>query len=137
MGKVTLETSKDKNVIGFFPGHDKVVHIRLPYEEPNDIGVNILIKMTEKAQRALKDMQHSLGGETYVRFGINRPCCNQMNYTLSLAISKKDHEEILILHDIKMLIDPSDSHFTDQTEIDYEGDGYLIRNPHPLVSPII
>ncbi len=96
-----------------------------------------MIKMTEKARQAIKDMQHSLGGETYLRFGINRPCCNQMNYTLSLAISKKEHEEILVLHDIKMLLDPSDSHFTDHTEIDYEGDGFLIRNPNPLVSPII
>lgn len=96
-----------------------------------------MIKMTDKARQAIKDMQHSLGGETYLRFGLYRPCCNQMNYTLSLAISKKEHEEILVLHDIKMLLDPSDSHFTDQTEIDYEGDGFLIRNPNPLVSPII
>ncbi len=109
----------------------------LIYEVANNIGVNILIRMTEKARQAIKDMQHSLGAETYLRFGINRPCCNQMNYTLSLAISKKDYEEILVLHDIKMLLDPLDSPFTDQTEIDYEGDGFLIKNPNPLVSPII
>jgi hypothetical protein len=34
-------------------------------------------------------MQHSLGGETYLRFDINRPCCNVMKYTLRLEISKK------------------------------------------------
>ncbi|RRN74379.1 hypothetical protein EI200_03525 [Peribacillus simplex] len=107
------------------------------YEQPNDIGVNILIKLTEKARQAIKDRQHSFGEETYLRFGINRTCCNQMNYSLSLASSKKEQEEILVLHDIKILIDPSDSHLTDQTEIDYEGDGFLIRNPNPLVSPII
>ncbi|CAH0196634.1 MULTISPECIES: hypothetical protein [Bacillaceae] len=37
-------------------------------------------------------MQHSLGGATHLRFGINRPCCNVMNYTYSLATLKKDQE---------------------------------------------
>ncbi|MFD6207085.1 HesB/IscA family protein [Peribacillus sp. NPDC060253] len=93
--------------------------------------------MTSKAQQVIKDMQQNLEEETYLRFGVNRPCCNQMNYSLTLSRTKKEQEEVLVLHDIKILIDPSDSHFTDLTEIDFEGDGFIIRNPNPLVSPII
>jgi Fe-S cluster assembly iron-binding protein IscA len=90
--------------------------------------------MTDKALQAIKDRQHSLGGETYLRFGMNRPCCNRMNYTFSWQAPKMSTR---VLHDIKILIIPTDPHFTEQTEIDYEDDGFLIRDPNPLVSPII
>ncbi|WMX54649.1 iron-sulfur cluster assembly accessory protein [Peribacillus sp. R9-11] len=97
-----------------------------------------MITITVKAQEIIKGMQQSMEEETFLRFGVSRACCNQMNYSLSLTRFKTEQEEELVLHGIKILIDPSDARFTDQTEIDYEGDGFLINNPNPLVSsPLI
>ncbi|MFB7637956.1 HesB/IscA family protein [Peribacillus butanolivorans] len=96
-----------------------------------------MITITVKAQEIIKGMQQSMEEETFLRFGVNRACCIQMNYSLSLTRFKTEQEEELVLHGIKILIDPSDARFTEQTEIDYEGDGFLINNPNPLVSPLI
>lgn len=123
--------------IHFATEHDKV-NIELLYSEAasKSMGVNVLISITKKAQEIIKDMQENMEEETYLRFGVTSSCCNQMNYSLSLAHYKKEQEEELILHGIKILVHPSDARFTDQTEIDFLDDGFIINNPNPLVSPL-
>ncbi|MGE7118667.1 HesB/IscA family protein [Peribacillus sp. NPDC046944] len=95
-----------------------------------------MITITKKAQEVIKEMQRNMEEETYLRFGVTSSCCNQMNYYLNLVRHKTELEEVLVIDWIKLLMNPSDARFTDQTEIDFQDNGFLINNPNPLVSPL-
>lgn len=100
------------------------------------MGVNDLITITKKAQEVIRDMQSNMEEETYLRYGVTSSCCNQMNYSLNLALYQTELEKVYVVDGIKILMNPSDARYTDHTEIDFQDDGFLINNPNPLVSPL-
>ena len=95
-----------------------------------------MITITERASKVIKEMQENMEEEMYLRFSIKRPCCSQMHYSLGLAAMKSDREKAIDINGITLLIDPADSHYTDEAEIDYLDGGFIINNPNPLVSPL-
>ena len=95
-----------------------------------------MITITKKAQEVIKEMQRNMEEETYLRYGVTSSCCNQMNYSLNLALYKTELEKEYVVDGIKVLMNPSDARYTDHTEIDFHDNGFVINHPNPLVSPL-
>jgi iron-sulfur cluster assembly accessory protein len=97
-----------------------------------------MITITEKARGKIKEMQKDIGEETYLRFGVKSECCNELKYLLNLSMNKTINDEMINYDDFVVLINPADVRYIENTEIDYNDEpfesGFVIRNPHPLVS---
>ncbi|KIL45210.1 HesB/IscA family protein [Jeotgalibacillus soli] len=93
-----------------------------------------MINITQTALDMIKKMQNDIEEETFLRFGIQSECCNEISYALSLSKKKNAEDHIIDLGDIIVLVHPSDVRFIKGTVIDYSADGMIIKNPNPLVS---
>ena len=69
-----------------------------------------------------------------IRIGVRGGGCNGMSYTLEFADDLEPMDEVVLVGDIKILIDPKASMFLIGTVMDYESDfmksGFLFRNPN-------
>jgi len=69
-----------------------------------------------------------------IRIGVRGGGCNGMSYTLEFAEKLEPMDEIVLVGDIKILIDSKAAIFLIGTEMDYETDfmksGFLFRNPN-------
>lgn len=95
-----------------------------------------MIKITDRAKEKIREIQENDEENRFLRFGVRSECCNEMHYSLSLTREKSDQEEILLINDIHVLIHTVDTRYINQTEIDYQVNGFWINNPNPLVSPL-
>lgn len=95
-----------------------------------------MIKITDRAKKKIREIQENDEESRFLRFGVRSECCNEMHYSLTLARDKSDQEELLIINDIHVLIHTADTRYINQTEIDYQENGFWINNPNPLVSPL-
>lgn len=95
-----------------------------------------MIKITDRAKEKIREIQENDEENRFLRFGVRSECCNEMHYSLSLTREKSDQEEILLINDIRVLIHTVDTRYINQTEIDYQENGFWINNPNPLVSPL-
>lgn len=95
-----------------------------------------MIKITDRAKEKIKEIENNGEEYRFLRFGVKSECCNEMHYSLSLAKDKSAQEEMIIVNDIHVLFHSADMRFINQTEIDYQENGFWINNPNPLVSPL-
>ena len=95
-----------------------------------------MFTITDRAKEKIKEIQETGDDGIFLRFGVRSECCNEMHYSLSLVRDKSDQEEMLIINDIQVLIHSADTRFLNQTEVDYQENGFWINNPNPLVSPL-
>ncbi|MEK3799020.1 iron-sulfur cluster assembly accessory protein [Peribacillus sp. FSL H8-0477] len=95
-----------------------------------------MIKITDRAKEKIREIQENDEENRFLRFGVRSECCNEMHYSLSLTREKSDQEEILLINEIQVLIHTVDTRYINQTEIDYQENGFWINNPNPLVSPL-
>lgn len=95
-----------------------------------------MIKITDRAKEKIRELQENDEENRFLRFGVRSECCNEMHYSLSLTREKSDQEEILLINEIQVLIHTVDTRYINQTEIDYQENGFWINNPNPLVSPL-
>mmetsp|Transcript_12813 Transcript_12813/g.13847 ORF Transcript_12813/g.13847 Transcript_12813/m.13847 type:complete len:148 (-) Transcript_12813:974-1417(-) len=80
------------------------------------------IKLTEKAASRIKELLSSKPEANGVRISVRRRGCNGYSYTMNYSSeedAKKNKDEIVASHGIKVFVDPKAIFFIVGTEMDY------------------
>lgn len=92
------------------------------------------INLTEAALRRMHDFLARDPAAIGVRFGIKRTGCSGYAYTVDIAQSVAENDNVFDHAGIRVLIDPNALPFVDGTEIDFRREGlnsaFVFRNPN-------
>lgn|SRR5699024_2013241 len=97
------------------------------------------VYLSESAAFHVKKMMEN-NGETdaYLRVSVNGGGCSGLTYGLGFDEEKKDQDELVEQHGLKILVSNTDIPVLKGTEIDYKeslmGGGFTIENPNAIIS---
>jgi iron-sulfur cluster assembly protein len=98
-----------------------------------------LVELSEAAAYRVKEMMRHNGEEgSYLRVAINGGGCSGLTYGLGFEKELTEKDQLLIQHDIEMIVANDDVDILKGTQIDYKeslmGGGFTINNPNAILS---
>jgi iron-sulfur cluster assembly protein len=95
---------------------------------------NNLLTLTPNAIARLRDINtNSSSDHTAVKLGVKNGGCAGMAYTMDYINEIKENDEVVIIDDLTLVIDPKAILFLLGTEMDYEestlNSGFIFNNP--------
>ena len=96
---------------------------------------NNLLTLTPNAINRLRDINtNSSSDHTAVKLGVKNAGCAGMAYTMDYINEIKENDEVVIIDDLTLVIDPKAILFLLGTEMDYEestlNSGFIFNNPN-------
>jgi iron-sulfur cluster assembly protein len=96
---------------------------------------NNLLTLTPNAIARLRDINtNSSSDHTAVKLGVKNGGCAGMAYTMDYINEIKENDEVVIIDDLTLVIDPKAILFLLGTEMDYEestlNSGFIFNNPN-------
>lgn len=92
------------------------------------------INLTEAALRRMHDYMAREPAAAGVRFGVKRTGCSGFAYTVDIAHSVAENDNVFDQDGIRVLVDPQALPYIDGTEIDFQRSGlnstFVFRNPN-------
>lgn len=92
-----------------------------------------LFTLTEAAAERIRALV-AASGKDLVRIGVKKGGCAGMEYTMSYADARAQHDELIEDKGVRVLIDPTAIMFLLGTEMDYRIDrmssGFVFNNPN-------
>ncbi|MEW4284313.1 HesB/IscA family protein [Priestia koreensis] len=93
-----------------------------------------MMKVTERAANYVQALHQELGEEGFLRIRIKSECCNQYQYSFSLALSPQDGDVTEEISGITVLVNQADWRYMKDIEVDVVDGEFIVHNPHPLLS---
>jgi iron-sulfur cluster assembly protein len=99
-----------------------------------------MIILTEQAALKVKEMLQDTDQpeQNYLRIGVQHGGCSGFSYSMGFDSEKKDSDEVLECHGVKVIIDKESQPLLEGTVIDYNesmmGGGFSIQNPNATVT---
>jgi iron-sulfur cluster assembly protein len=96
------------------------------------MAVTLTEKAAERLHRIFKDQD--LPEDACLRVGVKGGGCSGFTYTLDLAKSPAEDDEVFLSHGIRIVCDPKSHLYLSGTEVDFEdklvGGGFVFNNPN-------
>jgi iron-sulfur cluster assembly protein len=94
-----------------------------------------MITLTTSALNHLKNILNSRDRSSKgIRIGVETKGCSGMTYTMEYVDDEVKGDEVVLIEDVKIFIDPKASFFLIGTEMDYEENelesGFKFKNPN-------
>ena len=94
-----------------------------------------ILTLTEAASTHVKSLLEGRGKPSCgIRIGLRSKGCSGLSYTLEFADEVGPYDEVIDIHDIKVLIDPKAVMFIMGSEMDFVEDkltsGFVFNNPN-------
>jgi len=92
------------------------------------------IQLSPAARTRMQDFLARNPGAPGVRFGVKKTGCSGFGYTVDLAESIAENDQVFDLDGVRVVVDAKSLPFVDGTEIDFERQGlnasFVFKNPN-------
>lgn len=103
-------------------------------QTPNTLKITLTEKAAEKAKAAMAKQGKA---DTALRLYVSGGGCSGFQYGLAFD-EKKDNDQVVDAHGVKLLVDEESARYIDGSEIDYVesvmGEGFKVSNPNAIES---